>query len=118
MRQEKELACDKQATLATRRPLALASALLKVNLYAIENPSPLGMSNVLPSFAEMATLTEQRIDQLYVWRTRLHSQEDLVHWQQEKKLSLPWQISLLFFFVLLGASINVLVFYGLQYAFT
>jgi len=39
LQQEKELLCDEQAANVTHRPLALASALTKVWLHAVENPS-------------------------------------------------------------------------------
>lgn len=45
LQHEKELACDEQVVKVTHRPLALASALTKVWLHAVEEPTMLRLGN-------------------------------------------------------------------------
>ncbi|GHO42079.1 M56 family metallopeptidase [Ktedonospora formicarum] len=116
MHQEKELACDEGAAFTTRRPLALASALLKVNLYALEQASQGKCLETLPSFADEQTIIEQRIARLRHWKKQLGAQDGLAQAFQERHLNLRWRVSFVIFFALLGTSLCVLVFYSVQCA--
>jgi len=63
LQQEKELVCDDLVVRATRRPLALASALTKVWLHRIETPQ-YAMMGGAQLLANGSTLTDYRIQRL------------------------------------------------------
>jgi beta-lactamase regulating signal transducer with metallopeptidase domain len=63
LQQEKELVCDDLAVRATKRPLALASALTKVWLHRIDTPACAVFGGVQP-LAKEKTLTDHRIERL------------------------------------------------------
>ena len=63
LQQEKEMACDDRVVEVTRRPLALASALTKVWLHAVEGGSPTAYSPVQPLVGTDGSI-ETRIERL------------------------------------------------------
>ena len=63
LQQEKELVCDDLVVRATKRPLALASALTKVWLHRIETP-PYAMMGGAQLLANGSTWTDYRIQRL------------------------------------------------------
>ncbi|GHP01151.1 hypothetical protein KSF_111980 [Reticulibacter mediterranei] len=67
LQQEKELLCDDQAVQLTRRPLALASALAKVWLQTVDEPSfaRMGGASLL---VEAHASIQSRIQRLLAWR--------------------------------------------------
>lgn len=65
LQQEKELACDDMVVEVTHRPLALASALTKVWLHAVEEPQLVRFGNV-QALTGTNTLIANRIERLLV----------------------------------------------------
>lgn len=63
MKQEKELVCDERAAGVTHRPLALASALTKVWLHAVEEPRSLALGLAQPLVTKN-TAIHRRIERL------------------------------------------------------
>lgn len=86
LQEEKELVCDENVVVATRRPLALASALTKVWLYGVDKtafPFSMGQSLVAPK----GTIQE-RVE-------RLIQQQELVRIEtthQKKNRSYTWNM--------------------------
>ncbi|MBE3558876.1 MAG: M56 family metallopeptidase [Ktedonobacteraceae bacterium] len=71
LHREKELACDDVVVRTTRRPLALASALTKIWLHAVEEPQPapqlsLSMAQPAQSLAGAGESLKERIERLLV----------------------------------------------------
>lgn len=66
LQREKELACDEQAAQCTHRPLALAGALTKVWLHALDSSS-LARSSLVQSLMQAKESLQGRIERLLVF---------------------------------------------------
>ena len=75
MKQEKELACDERVAGTTQRPLALASALTKVWLHAVEEPRCVALELAQPLVTKN-TAIHQRVERLLLVNKKKREQQE------------------------------------------
>jgi hypothetical protein len=108
MKQEKELACDERVAGTTRRPLALASALTKVWLHAVEEPryAVLGLAQPL---ATKQNTVHHRIERLLLVNKKKREQQECSVEQSSHTASFTFGIFLFALFSLVHLTIFSLV---------
>lgn len=100
MKQEKEIACDERAAGTTQRPLALASALTKVWLHAVEEPRYAALGLAQPLVTKNIAI-HHRIERLLLVNKKKKEQQGSSAGQSTQKASFT-----------LGVAVVALLFFG------
>lgn len=112
LQQEKELACDDRAAEATRHPLALASALTKVWLHAVEQPEAALLASV-PHLVRADEPIRERVERLLAPAQSTEPASDPSETNRPKRMKKRWEIPALVGLVVLEGG-NIILMLGLM----